>query len=84
MANEFKLHDEARTEGITIDRAESIDTTAMAIRDLFDASSLDVDDLYYLTIASAIRMALQSGAPANHLRDGFFRALDAFMQLEGE
>ncbi len=81
MDDKFDSQAVARKHGVSAQLAESVNATCEALQMVFNASDLDANDLFYMAVAAAVRMGLQSGAPANELRDSFFRALDSFTDL---
>lgn len=70
-----QTRDEAKQMGVDEGLAKEIYRTTELLKDLFDDSDLNANDLYYLVVAAAIRMAKLAGAPSDQLREKFESAL---------
>jgi len=63
--------------GVDPARARAVVATTKAFAKIFEESELSANDLYELTIATAIRCALLAGAPETQLRAIFEKYLGA-------
>lgn len=73
--DDWDYKEAAQRLGVDTEYAENINADAVKLAKLSDESNLSANDLYYLMVAAAIRLAKLAGAPSDQLRTKFESAL---------